>query len=174
MRAAGFTLALALMLAALPLRAASGAEVVTSIAPVHSLAARVMQGIDTPYLLLPPGASPHDHALRPSDATALESAALVFWIGPRLEPWLQRPLSTLATGARVVRLADTPGLTRLAQREGAAFEAHDDEQSHPEDETDLHLWLDPSNAKLWLGTMAAALAEADPENQAQYLAGLHF
>lgn len=170
MRAAVFTLALALMLAALPLRAASGAEVVTSIAPVHSLAARVMQGIDTPYLLLPPGASPHDHALRPSDATALESAALVFWIGPRLEPWLQRPLSTLATGARVVRLADTLGLTRLAQREGAAFEAHDDEQSHPEDETDLHLWLDPSNAKLWLGTMAAALAEADPENQAQYLA----
>jgi zinc transport system substrate-binding protein len=158
------------MLAAVPLRSAVGVEVVTSIAPIHSLAARVMQGIDTPYLLLPPSASPHDHALRPSDATALEKAALVFWIGPRLEPWLQRPLSTLAVGARVVRLADTPGLTRLAQREGAAFEAHDDDQSHPGDETDLHLWLDPTNAKLWLGTMAAALAEADPENQAQYLA----
>ncbi len=39
-------------------RAATGAEVVASIAPVHSLAARVMRGVGAPYLLLPPGASP--------------------------------------------------------------------------------------------------------------------
>jgi zinc transport system substrate-binding protein len=131
-----------------------------------------MQDAGGPYLLLPPGASPHDHALRPSDAAALERAALVFWIGPRLEPWLERPLATLATGARVIRLADTPGLTRLALREGAAFEAHDDGAgaAHAEDETDPHLWLDPLNAKLWLGAIAAALAEADPENRALYLA----
>jgi zinc transport system substrate-binding protein len=172
MRAVTFTLAWVLLLAALPFRTASGAEVVASIAPVHSLAARVMQGTSAPYLLLPPGASPHDHALRPSDAAALERAALVFWIGPGLEFWLERPLTTLATRARVIRLADTPGLTRLALREGAAFEAHDDSSgaAHAEDETDPHLWLDPVNAKLWLDTIAAALAEADPQNRALYLA----
>ncbi len=163
-------LALALLLA-LPLRAAAGAEVVASIAPVHSLAARVMQGVGVPYLLLPPGASPHDHALRPSDAAALERAALVFWVGPRLEPWLERPLTILAAGARVIQLADTPGLTRLALREGAVFEA-DDPETEPADEaeTDPHLWLDPSNAKRWLGAIAAALAETDPARRALYLA----
>ena len=109
------------VLLALPASVALGAEVVASIAPVHSLVARVMQGAGTPHLLLPPGASPHDHALRPSDAAALERAALVFWVGPGLEPWLERPLTILATGARVMRLADTPGLTRLALREGAVF-----------------------------------------------------
>jgi zinc transport system substrate-binding protein len=172
MRAVISTLAWTLLLVALPFRVAFGAEVVASIAPVHSLTAQVMQGTGAPYLLLPPGASPHDYALRPSDAAALERAALVFWVGPRLEPWLARPLATLATGARVIRLADTPDLTRLVQREGAAFEAHDDgvEAAHTEDETDPHLWLDPLNAKLWLDTIAAALAEADPENRVPYLA----
>jgi zinc transport system substrate-binding protein len=145
--------------------------VVASIAPVHSLAARVMQGAGVPYLLLPPGASPHDHALRPSDAAALERAALVFWVGPRLEPWLERPLTILAAGARVIQLADTPGLTRLALREGAVFEA-DDPETEPADEAEIdpHLWLDPLNAKLWLGAIAAALVEADPARRALYLA----
>jgi zinc transport system substrate-binding protein len=167
-------LALALLLA-LPLRVFAGPDVVASIAPVHSLVARVMQGAGVPHLLLPPGASPHDHALRTSDAAALERAALVFWVGPRLERWLMRSLTTLASGARVVRLADTPGLTRLALREGAVFEAHDHgpepaaAPDHGEDESDPHLWLDPMNAKLWLDDIAAALAEADRSNRALYL-----
>jgi zinc transport system substrate-binding protein len=169
------TLAFALLLA-LPPRAvaqsSAGSEVVASIAPVHSLVARVMQGAGAPYLLLPPGASPHDHALRPSDAAALERAVLVFWVGPRLVPWLARPLTTLAAGARVVRLADIPGQTRLALREGAVFETNDhgSELAIEEDEVDPHLWLDPMNAKLWLGAIAAALAEADPARRALYLA----
>jgi len=171
-------LAVALLLA-LPPRAGAqsdtlagtGPDVVASIAPMHSLVARVMQGAGTPHLLLPPGASPHDHALRPSDAAALERAALVFWVGPRLEPWLERSLTTLAAGARVVRLADTPGLTRLARREGAVFETSDP-KSEPVDEAEIdpHLWLDPENAKHWLGAVAAALAGADPARRALYLA----
>jgi len=185
MRPVALTCALAFaLLLALPPRAvaqsSAGPEVVASIAPVHSLVARVMQGAGAPYLLLPPGASPHDYALRPSDAVALERAALVFWVGPRLVPWLTRPLTTLAAGARVVRLADIPGQTRLALREGAVFETHDHgsepapeftpEFTGEEDETDPHLWLDPMNAKLWLGAIAAALAEADPARRALYLA----
>jgi zinc transport system substrate-binding protein len=171
MRLAALTWALALILA-LPPRVFAGPDVAASIAPVHSLVARVMQGAGTPHLLLPPGASPHDHALRPSDAAALERAALVFWVGPRLERWLTRSLTTLAAGARVVRLADTPGLTRLALREGAVFEAdgHGPAPDHGEDGTDPHLWLDPMNAKLWLGAIAAALAEADPARRALYRA----
>lgn len=170
MRTVILTFTWALMLAVAPFRVSSGAEVVTSIAPVHSLVARVMQGAGTPYLLLPPGTSPHDHALRPSDAAALEQSELVFWIGPGLETWLEHPLATLASGARVIRLAESPGLTRLARREGAAFEADDDhsEGGHTDDEADPHLWLDPSNAKLWLNTIASALAETDPRNQALY------
>jgi len=162
----------------LPARATAGPQVVASIAPVHSLVARVMHGAGVPHLLLPPGRSPHDYALRPSDAAALQRAALVFWVDPALERWLERPLATLAGGAQAVRLSATPGLTRLTRREGPAFEAHDhdDGDNHAgiapaEDaEFDPHLWLDPENARLWLGAIAAALAATDPDHAALYRA----
>jgi zinc transport system substrate-binding protein len=164
-------IAFVILLLTLPLRAMAEPTVVASIAPVHSLVARVMQGAGEPYLLLPPGASPHDHALRPSDAAALDRAALIFRVGPRLETWLERPLATLAAGARVIRLADTPGLIRLVPRQGAIFDAHDHaEPAHAADEADPHFWLDPENARLWLTAIAAALSETDPPNRALYLA----
>ncbi len=40
-------------------------QVAADIAPVHSLVARVMAGVGAPALIVPPGASPHGHALRP-------------------------------------------------------------------------------------------------------------
>jgi zinc transport system substrate-binding protein len=170
MRRAALLLAVLLLL---PARALAGPEVVASIAPVHSLVARVMQGAGHPHLLLPPGASPHDHALRPSDAIALARAELVIRIDTALEPWLERPLATLASAAREIRLAETPDLTRLARRKSETFEAHDhsgepSESAEHGAELDPHLWLDPENARLWLGTIADALIRVDPANAALY------
>ena len=168
-------LLLAILLLPLPVRADSAPATVASIAPVHSLVARVMQGAGEPYLLVPPGTSPHDYAMRPSDAAALEDARLIFWVGPGIEPWLERALGTLASEARVVRLDAVPGLTRLAVREDVAFEAHEDDEGHDDahghddDAADPHLWLDPENAKLWLGAIARTLAEADPAKRALYV-----
>lgn len=177
---------IACLVALLPGRTLAGPETVATIAPVHSLVARVMAGAGTPHLLVPPDASPHHVALRPSDAAALARAALVFRVGPVIEPWLERPLATLAAEARVIRLDQVPGLIRLPLREGETFarDAHDGEHDHADEggdapegtshaeeaegEIDPHLWLDPENAKLWLDAIAAALAEADPANAALY------
>ena len=41
-------------------------SVAVDIAPVHSLVARVMDGVGTPNLIVQPGASPHGYNLRPS------------------------------------------------------------------------------------------------------------
>ena len=41
-------------------------NVAVDIAPVHSLVARVMEGVGTPHLIVQPGASPHEYNLRPS------------------------------------------------------------------------------------------------------------
>ncbi len=59
-------------------------NVVASIEPVHSLVAAVMAGVGEPLLLVGGGASPHTASLRPSQAAALQSADLVFWIGESL------------------------------------------------------------------------------------------
>ena len=100
-------------------------NVAVDIAPVHSLVARVMQGVGTPDLIVQPGASPHEYNLRPSEADALQNANLVFWIGEDLTPWMEGAVETLADGATVTTLLDADGTVLLDFRESALFEAHD-------------------------------------------------
>ena len=113
-------------------------SVAVDIAPVHSLVARVMQGVGEPSLIVAPGASPHEYSLRPSEATALQEADLVFWVSPDLTPWLEGAIETLAGDATVTELLEVDGTTELAFREGASFEVHDhgDEDHADEDHVD--------------------------------------
>lgn len=98
--------------------------VVADIAPVQSLVARVMAGVGEPGVIVPPGASPHSLAMKPSQSALLDQAEVVFWVGPELEPWLEKPLDALAGGATVVALFDSASTRHLAVRQGATFEAH--------------------------------------------------
>ncbi|KIT15763.1 zinc ABC transporter substrate-binding protein [Jannaschia aquimarina] len=119
-------------------------RVAVDIAPVHSLVARVMQGVGEPDLIIPPGASPHEYQLRPSEAAALQEAEVVVWIGEDLTPWLEDPLESLAGDAAHVSLLDADGVTLLDFRENALFEAHshgDDDhgsEDHDHDHAEAH------------------------------------
>ena len=179
--------------------AASGAtaapDVVVSIKPIHSLVAAIMRGVGEPQLIVEGAASPHTYNLRPSNARKLEKADVVFWVGPGLEAFLEKPLEALATKATVVELEDAKGLEKLPFREGGPFESHDhgDEghdghNGHAEEEGahdhghdhaeghedhdhgayDTHLWLDPTNAKAMAQTIETALIAADAGNAATY------
>ncbi len=148
---------LVLCVLALPARAADAPRVGASIAPLHSLAAMVMAGAGEPLLLTAPGASPHTLALKPSEAAALAGADLVFWIGPGLEGFLRRPLADLKPGARAVALSRAPGIDLLAAPGGGAV-------------MDMHLWLDPANARAMAKAMASVLAERDPARASLYAA----
>lgn len=169
-------------------------RVATDIAPVHSLVARVMDGLGEPDLVISQGASPHEYNLRPSEAGALQEADLVFWIGADLTPWMEDAIETLAEDAKVIGLLDADGVSRLVFREGALFETHghggqhdheeeygdeheehahgdhDDHDGHAHGNHDPHAWLSPENAAVWLNTIAAALSAADPENAGAYYA----
>ena len=130
-------LALALTVALIAGTASADApRVAADIAPVHSLVARVMDGVGQPDLIVAPGASPHEHSLRPSEANALQEADLVFWIGESLTPWMDGALETLAADAAVTELLDVDGITALGLREDALFEAHghEDEGHDGDDE----------------------------------------
>ncbi|UWQ17752.1 zinc ABC transporter substrate-binding protein [Jannaschia sp. M317] len=88
---------------------ADAPRVATDILPVHGLVSRVMAGVGVPDLVVPADASPHGHAMRPSEAAALEAADVVVWIGPALTPWLDGALDTLAADAQRVTLLDLDG-----------------------------------------------------------------
>jgi zinc transport system substrate-binding protein len=165
-------------------------NVVVSIKPIHSLVASIMQGLGEPALIVEGAASPHTYSMKPSNASALENANIVFWVGHGLEAFLEKPLESLGSGAKIVELDDAPGLEKLKFREGGAFEAHDDGDEHEasaeggedhaheeghhheEGEFDMHLWLDPANAKAMAAEIEKTLAAADPDNAATYKSNL--
>ena len=148
---------------------ADAPRVATDIAPVHSLVARVMDGVGTPDLVVPPGVSPHGHAMRPSEAVALQNADAVFWVGPSFTPWLQDAVDTLAGDAESVVLLEADG---LHHRDG---EGHDHGHEHGAEDhdhgaDDPHAWLDPENAVVWLDAITAKMTQIDPENAESYAA----
>lgn len=147
--------------------AAPAPNVLVSIKPLHSIVAAVMDGVAAPELLLTGAASPHSYALKPSDARKIARADVIFWTGPVLETFLETPLATLAAKARVIALADAPGVTRLQARRGGVWEADDDE---PSGGIDGHVWLDPRNAIAMAGAIARDLAAADAPHAQLYAA----
>ena len=189
---------------ALPMILSSGAlkadvpNVVTDIAPVHSLVSMVMKGIGEPQLLIPQNASPHYYAMRPSEARALQEANLVVYLGHDMTPWLEPLFETVAASAEPLDLSEVDGVLQLSYREGPVFgeqeghddhddheghdheeeghddhddhEGHDDHAHHDHDGNDPHMWLDPANALVWLDAIASKLGHIDPENAARYRA----
>lgn len=176
--------------------------VLTSIKPLQLIAAAVQDGVGEPQVLLPAGASAHHYALRPSDVRQIRSAALLYWVGPDMEAFLEPVLK--ARKGPSVAVQSLPGLT-LRHFGDAHVDAHHDEDSHAEhddhaDEShdphaqqahgghasaadehdhahrsgslDAHLWLLPANAQVIASRIAADLAALDPSNARRYQANL--
>ncbi|MET4698893.1 zinc transport system substrate-binding protein [Constrictibacter sp. MBR-5] len=197
--ALGVGLAAALSLAGGMGGALAKPSVVVSVAPVHALVAGVMAGVAEPKLLVSGGASPHTYQLRPSDARALGDADVVVWVGEGLEAFLVKPIEALGQGARSVELSEDADLVLLPNREGGAWEPEDaggekhghkhghknghDHRAHKDHDhgkaahgghdhgaEDMHVWLDPGNARRIVRHVAGVLSEVDPENGVAYAA----
>ena len=159
-------------------------SVVASIKPIHSLVAAVMGDIGTPHLLLEAPSSAHHFTLKPSQARSLQAADIVFWVGPTMEQPLTKALATLAPQAQTLPLIESAGLVLINfdkvtpahekhDHEKHGHEKHDKHDEHAKHDDHLinpHIWLDPQNAKIMLGVMAARLAKADPKNASAYAA----
>ncbi len=112
-------------------------KVVTSIKPIHSLAAYVMDGVGKPGVIVDGYNSPHGFSLKPSHAKMIENADLIIWVGEDLEAFLEKPLNSIAKKATKVELMDLKGIKKLKFREKNIFEGHDD-HGHKEDKHDDH------------------------------------
>ena len=113
-------------------------KVAVDIAPVHSLVSRVMEGVGSPKLIIPAGASPHEYSLRPSEAKSLQDADMVIWMGEDLAPWMENSIETLSKNAEVITLLEESGTKLLDFREGALFEEHDHGDHDDHDDHDDH------------------------------------
>jgi ABC-type Zn uptake system ZnuABC Zn-binding protein ZnuA len=96
--------------------------------------------------MLRPGGDPHDYEPRPSDATAVAKAELVFRSGGEVDEWLDDVIDNAGGDAEVVTLIDS-------------VQRFDD---------DPHWWQDPRNAERALEKIRARLTELDPDGRADY------
>ncbi|QLF93618.1 zinc ABC transporter substrate-binding protein ZnuA [Pseudomonas sp. ABC1] len=165
------------LLAATQVRA--DVQVLTSIKPLQLIAAAVLGDTGQPDVLLPPGASPHHYALRPSDIRRLRDADLLYWIGPDMENFLARPLAS--RDGQSLALQTLPGLhLRHYGDEHEHEHEHEHSHDHGHDETgqhdhehrpgslDAHLWLQPANARVIAQRIANDLANLDATNAQRY------
>jgi len=145
-------------------------RVLTSIKPLQLIATAVQDGVGIPEVLLPPGASPHNYALRPSDVRRVREVDLLYWIGPDMETFLPRVLDSRTLPA--VSVQSLPGLQlRHFAADSESHEAADPaehDHDHRPGSLDAHLWLSSVNARVIAARMATDLSAADPANAARY------
>ena len=149
------------------------AKVIASIKPLHSLVSYVMDGVGTPGILVDGSSSPHTFQLKPSHATMLQEADIIFWIGEDLESFLETPLKSIAKNSRHITLMESDEIELLKFREKNIFGDHDehddhDEHGHAHGEYDIHFWLDPEIAKTIVKIVTRELSEIDPANSSVY------
>ena len=160
-------------------------KVVTTIKPLHSLIANVMDGVGEPALIIEGSTSPHSFTLKPSHAKLLEEADIIFWVGESIETFMERPLESIVKNAEVVEFMEVESINKLKFREESIFEDHDDHEEHDDHdehddqnghddhghshgEFDAHIWLDPMNAKEMVHEIAHELGDLDPANKNKY------
>ncbi|MNP19013.1 High-affinity zinc uptake system protein ZnuA precursor [compost metagenome] len=154
----------------------------------------MQEGVGTPDVLLPAGASPHHYSLRPSDLRRVKEADLVYWIGPDLESFLPKVLA--GRERKSVAVQDMQGLhlrhfgeehhhdDEPLEFQPEKHEGHDEkepatklqvdnhDQLHSPGALDAHLWLRPENARVIAERMVVDLALVDPSNADRYQANL--
>ncbi len=119
----------------------SAASVVASIKPVELLVKAVAGDSVDVTTLVPPGSSPHNYSMKPSQRRALEDADAIFWVGPDMETFLQRLLGSHEFEGRVVAFTGDSEHQEEKEEDGH----HHGHDAHDHDE-DPHIWVDPQLA----------------------------
>lgn len=133
-------------------------RIVTSIAPIYSLTANIIEGsfarVDN---LVPPGASEHSWQLKSSDAVNLEKADIILINGAGLETYLQDFLKD----KKVAIVSEGIDLITITS-EDITSTSGDGSTPNP------HVWLDPDNAKIMAQNIAEILMKKDAKNAELY------
>lgn len=119
-------------------------QVVSSIKPLQLLVSAIGgEDVDS-QLLLPPGFSPHDAQIKPSQWQLLSRAELLVWVGPALERFLASALS---------------GRSNALSLQSVASGAVGD---------DPHLWMGLGMVSEMAVVLSDRLAQLRPDNKAQF------
>lgn len=155
-------------------------QIVTDIAPVHSLVSMVIGEHADITLLVPPSQSPHSFSLKPSQIRAMNHASLIVILSDNFTPALSRHINSLENKkALLLKLSNSSDIqteddqeTHQPQHEHATKSDNASNTSaniHAARINDAHTWLNAENAITWIDRIADMAIQLDKENQSSYL-----
>ncbi len=166
---------------------AAQANLVTSIKPLGFIASSIADGVTEVEIIVPPGASPHDYNLKPSDVQKVKSADLILWIGEDIDGFLDNSIDDIER-KKVITIADLADVEPLLSKSDHDHEhdhdhhkeEHKDEHKHDHKDNhghehhnhahdDLsvnwHIWYSPQIGKIVAQKVADKLAQQYPAKQ---------
>ena len=155
----------------------SQGEIVTSVKPLGFIASSIADGVTNVNVIVPPGASPHDYNLKPTDVQKIKSADLVLWIGKDVDGFLDKSIHQIDQN-KVIELAKLEAVKALLGRSAAHHHDdhdhdhdHDHAHKHEVDENGLtvnwHIWYSPEISNVIAHQLAEKLSEKFPAQKAQ-------
>ncbi len=108
----------------------------------------------------------HTYTPRPGDLVAIQKARLLVQIGLGLEVWV-KDLTQNAGRPDLLIVTTSDGVPLL--RDNAPEAAEDAHHDLGHGMGNVHIWLDPENAKVMVRHIAHGLMKADPAHKADYL-----
>ena len=140
-------------------------KVVTSLFPLQEFSRAVGGEKVQVILLLPPGAEAHSWEPKPSDVVKIARADIFIYIGPSMEPWVDKVLKA-AQGKKLLVLEATRGFPLLkAEQEEEGMGPHSHGHAGPE-KMDPHVWLDFSLDLKIVDEIVTVFSEKDPAHAA--------
>jgi len=141
--------------------------ILTSFAPIHSLALNVAADAADVSVLIPPATGPHDYAFSPSDMAKLSHADVLIVNGVDLEKWLDKGVKS--AGKKNLQIIDSSRgidlISGLQIRKLAGVESEPDSDAGG---PNPHIWLSPRNAITQVKNIRDGLMARDPENAQAY------
>ena len=132
--------------------------VVTTIRPLTMLVEAIAGDTVEIRQLLPDSEVPHHYSLRISERALISQADLVLWVGPELESFLSKTVTSLPP-EKVITAAALPDI-RWPHAENAK----------PQALKDPHIWMDPSNGLTIATEVSNWLAAHHPTQSGALLA----
>ncbi|MBL4800848.1 MAG: zinc ABC transporter substrate-binding protein [Emcibacter sp.] len=146
-------------------------NVIATIKPLYSLVASVMGDRGSLDLLVKGGLDPHIYNLKPSNIRQIHDSDVVFYIDPDMEVFLKRIFKRKYKNFEAIAIAKQEGIRLIPYRTSKIWYQDDDTpQSHNKDDAkDLHIWLDPANARQMVRIIETTLSDLDPSGSLIYI-----
>ncbi|MGN7619069.1 MAG: zinc ABC transporter substrate-binding protein [Ehrlichia sp.] len=131
-------------------------KIIATINPIYSLVNAVTSEVTQPTLLIDDPISIHNYMLKPSDNRKLKDSDIIFYVDDRLETFVNK-----IKGKALIKLSDIVELLPSRYDSNFSYKIHTTSN-------DLHIWLNPENAKRIVNHIRLVLCEIDPENAERY------